>query len=199
MSEDRDDEKRVPLPASLDSAQVGEELADDVDFEPEDELGGIAAAKAKLKKMRDELALAKKERQEYLDGWQRCKADSINARRDALQATERTALSEREKLVEALLPALDSFDMAMKGDSWQAVDASWRSGMEGIHAQLLACLQNAGVTYFGAAGDTFDVMQHEALQEIEGDGKSGTVARVIRRGWRLGERILRPAQVVLFS
>ena len=209
MSEDRDEDKRVPLPDSLDSAQAGEDdpsrLAEDesgladVDFESEDVLGGIGALQAKLRKLRTELDAAKKERQEYLDGWQRCKADSINSRREALQAAGRTSLRARESLIEELLPVLDSFESAMAEDGWQGVDASWRSGVEGIHAQLIAALETADARPFCKPGDQFDVFLHEPLQEISGAGKSGTVARVIRRGWRSGERILRPAQVVLFA
>ena len=60
----------------------------DVDFESEEELGGIASAQAKLKKLKDELAKVKAERQEYLDGWQRCKADNVNAKKDVEALTE---------------------------------------------------------------------------------------------------------------
>ena len=53
---------------------------EDIDFEPEDELGSVGAIKAKMQKLRDELATAKKERQEYLDGWQRAQADRLARR-----------------------------------------------------------------------------------------------------------------------
>ncbi|MBV9159236.1 MAG: hypothetical protein JO019_01405, partial [Candidatus Kaiserbacteria bacterium] len=68
---------------------------EDIDFEPEDEMGATGAAKAKLQKLKDELEQVKKERQEYLDGWQRCKADSVNLRRDLEQNAKRTAGSLR--------------------------------------------------------------------------------------------------------
>src|SRR3989344_4270616 len=60
----------------------------DIDFEHEDELGSVGALKAKMQKLRDELAEAKKERGEYLDGWQRAKADLVNAKRDFAQASQ---------------------------------------------------------------------------------------------------------------
>ena len=74
---------------------VNDSEEQDVDFEPEAELGDIGAAQAKLKKLKDELAEVKAQRQEYLDGWQRCKADSVNARKEMLARAER--LGERAK------------------------------------------------------------------------------------------------------
>lgn len=167
----------------------------DIDFEPEDEFGDIGSAKAKLAKLRDELAIVKKERDEYLDGWQRCKADTVNAKKEAQEALTRARAFGKESFVEELIPALDSFDMAMQGEAWGKVDPVWRSGVESIHAQLLSVLEAHGIRAFGAVGDAFNANLHEALQEAEGE--SGTIVRIIRRGYRAGDRILRPAQVVV--
>lgn len=167
----------------------------DIDFEPEDELGETGAAKAKMRKLREELAAAKKERDEYLDGWQRCKADTVNAKKEAQEALVRARAFGKESFIEELIPALDSFDMAMQGEAWDTVDPVWRSGVEGIHAQLLSVLETHGISTFGKPGEVFDANLHEALQEAEGE--AGTIVRVIRRGYRSPERILRPAQVVV--
>ncbi|MFZ2555395.1 MAG: nucleotide exchange factor GrpE [Minisyncoccia bacterium] len=167
---------------------------EDIDFEPEDELGGIGALKAKLQKLRDELAEVKKERSEYLDGWQRAKADVVNVRREATQSSQRSASLAREAFIAELIPALDSFDMAMAGEGWKKVDAAWRSGVESINAQISSVLQSHGVESFGKVGEVFDAMQHEAIQEVDGENP-GTVAAVLRRGYRIGDRILRPAHV----
>lgn len=177
---------------------MNDDARDDVDFEPAEELGSVAAAQAKLKKLKEELERVKTERQEYLDGWQRCKADSVNARKEALQAAERASSSGREQLLENIIPVVDSFDMAMGGETWSKVDATWRKGVESILNQLLGALQESGAAHFGVAGEPFDPQKHHALTELEGDGKPNTVARVIRRGWRVGERIIRPAEVALF-
>ena len=56
---------------------------EEVNFEPEEELGDIGAAQAKIRKLKDELEKVKKERQEYLDGWQRAKADAVNSKRES--------------------------------------------------------------------------------------------------------------------
>lgn len=171
---------------------------EDIDFEPEDELGSAGALKAKMQKLRDELEKVKKERQEYLDGWQRAKADLINAKKEAGETLQRATGMGKEMLVEELIPALDSFDMAMQGEAWQKVDAAWRSGVESIRSQILGVLQTHGVEIFGKEGENFDPTLHEAIEEREG-GASHTIARVLRSGYRTKSRILRPAQVAIYK
>lgn len=172
--------------------------SEDIDFEPEDELGTVGAVKAKMQKLRDELAATKKERQEYLDGWQRAKADLINAKKDAADALQRAAALGRDAFVEELIPALDSFDMAMRSDAWNSVDAAWRIGVESIYGQLQGVLQAHGVEIFGKEGEKFDTSLHEAIEEREG-GESGTIAKVLRCGYRAKQRILRAAQVAIYK
>ncbi len=179
-------------------SEVSEENpASDVEFEPEEGLDGIDALRAKLKKVKAELEACKKERMEYLDGWQRCKADAVNARREALVAAERTANRSRDALIEEIIPALDSFDAAIASDAWKTMDANWRMGMENVRTQLLAALERYDVRPFGAIGDTFDPTAHEAVQETDEAGEPGTIARVLRRGYRSKERVIRPAHVAI--
>ncbi|OGG56437.1 nucleotide exchange factor GrpE [Candidatus Kaiserbacteria bacterium RIFCSPHIGHO2_02_FULL_55_20] len=172
--------------------------AEDLDFEPEDELGSVGAVKAKMQKLKDELEKVKAERQEYLDGWQRCKADSINARKEALQMGERTGERAKESLIEDIIPALDGFDMAAGSSAWESVDAGWRSGIEQIRNQLLDALSRHGVERFGKIGEPADHNVHETVEERDDvAGESGTIARILRYGYKTGHRIIRPAQVVL--
>lgn len=175
-----------------------EELRQDVNFEPEEELGDLGAVQAKLKKLKDELVKVKAERQEYLDGWQRCKADSVNARKDSVSAAERAGARAKEALVEDIIPALDGFDMAAGSPSWESVDAGWRSGIDQIRNQLLDVLSRNGVERFGKIGEPFDHALHEAVQEVDDmPGASNTVVRVLRFGYRMNGRIIRPAQVIV--
>ena len=170
----------------------------EVDFEPEDEFGDIGSAKAKLSKLRDELTAVKKERDEYLDGWQRCKADTVNAKKEAQEALTRARTFGKESFVEELIPALDSFDMAMQGEAWRGVDKNWRVGVESIKGHIETVLKDHGVDIFGQEGDSFDPALHEPIQEAEG-GNSNTVAKIFRRGYKTKDRILRPAQVSVFK
>ena len=171
---------------------------EEVNFEPEEELGDVAAAQAKLKKLKDELATVKAERQEYLDGWQRCKADSVNSRKETLASAERVGGRAKEALIEDIIPALDGFDMAAGSPAWQTMDAGWRSGIEQIRNQLLEVLSRHGVERFGTVGETLDHALHEAVEEREDvAGESGTVAKILRFGYRMNGKILRPAHVVV--
>lgn len=170
----------------------------DIDFEPEDELGAAGAAKAKMTKLREELEVAKKERQEYLDGWQRCKADAANEKRDAASALARAQGRAREALTEDLLPVLDGFDMAMGNDAWETVSEEWRRGIEYIRGQLLDVLNQNNIEKYGKAGDVYDHAIHEAVEERDDlPGESGTIVRILRHGYRTKERIIRPAQVIV--
>ena len=171
---------------------------EDIDFEPEDELGTIGAAKAKMQKLRDELEKAKSERQEYLDGWQRAKADAINQRKELLANAERTAERKIEGFIEDILPALDSFDMATQSEAWGNIDSGWRGGMEQVQNQLLDAMRRNGVERFAKVGEMYDPHLHDAIQEMDDvAGEPGSIVRILRFGYRMGDRVIRPAQVIL--
>lgn len=177
-----------------------DDLHEEIDFEPEEELGDIGAARAKLQKLKAELKDAKKERQEYLDGWQRCKADSINSKREAMEAGERQGARARESVLEEIIPVLDSFDMAIGGASWESIDSNWRAGMEHVRTQLLNVLERHGVQRFGKIGDDFNPHIHEAIQkEADGSLSPNKVIRVVRFGYKFSEKVMRPAQVIISS
>jgi molecular chaperone GrpE len=171
---------------------------DDIDFEPEDEMGSVGAAKAKMQKLKDELEKVKQERQEYLDGWQRAKADAINMRKESDISAKRTGELLREALVHDIIPALDSFDMATQSEAWNAVADGWRSGMEMVREQLIGALKSHGVERYGKVGDMYDHNLHDAVQETDDmPGKVGEIVRVLRAGYKSGDRVLRPAQVIV--
>lgn len=175
-----------------------DEQKDDIDFEPEDEMGTLGAAKAKMQKLRDELEAVKAQRQEYLDGWQRSKADAVNMRKDLLASAERQGARAKEGLLEDIIPALDGFDLAAGSPSWESVDAGWRSGIDQIRNQLLDVLQRHGVERYGKVGDTFDHALYDAVEERDDmPGESGTILRILRYGYKMGGRVIRPAQVIV--
>lgn len=177
-----------------------DEVRDDIDFEPEEEMGDIGAAKAKLKKLRTELKEAQAKAAENLAGWQRCKADSINERRDVQMAADRRVEREKDSFVYDLLPVLDSFDMAFAGGAFEAMSEEWQQGMKHIQNQLLGVLESHGIIRFGKIGDAFDPLLHEAAQETADlPGDPHTIVRILRHGYRSGDRIIRAAQVIVHS
>ncbi len=173
---------------------------EDIELSPDEEMGDLSSAQAKIKKLRDELKGAQKKAAEHLEGWQRCKAESINARKDALRDAERAAEREKDSFVQDLLPVLDSFDMAASTDAFIHMNEEWKQGIRHIQNQLIGVLESHGVTRFGAIGDTFDPRSHEALQETaDMPGDPHTIVRIIRYGYRTDERIIRPVQAIIHS
>ena len=171
---------------------------EEINFEPEDEMGDIAAAQAKIKKLRDQLKEAQSKRDEYLDGWQRSKADGVNARREAREAADRTTDRTKESVIEDFIPSLDSFDMAFGTDAWLSVESTWKAGIEQIYNQLISVLTRYGVEKYGKVGDVVDHARYEIVQEVtDSDHASGEIVRVLRFGYAHGDRILRPAQVII--
>ncbi len=175
-----------------------QEIAEELDFEPEDELGTLGAAKAKMQKLKLELEKVKKERAEYLDGWQRSKADAINMKKEAFASGERQAARAKESVIEDLVPALDSFDMATGSAAWDAVDPQWRGGMDQVRNQLLGALSANGVERYGKIGEIYDPYIHDVVEEKDDvPGEPGSIFKILRYGYKIGDRVLRPAQVVI--
>lgn len=177
---------------------MNDELHEEIDFEPEDEMGESGAAKAKIAKLREQLKEAQQKRDEYLAGWQREKADAVNTKREAAAAHERHHARGKESIIEDIIPVLDSFDMAAGGEAWANVDESWRSGIDQIRNQLLGVLSRHGVERYGKIGDVYNHNEYEVVQEMDDvAGESGEVVRVLRSGYKMGDRVIRPAQVIV--
>jgi molecular chaperone GrpE len=123
---------------------------------------------------------------------QRVQADFENYRKRVLR--EQTALVERahEALLEALLPVLDSFELALT--TIADADEKVRKGVELVYAELLGVLEKAGLERIETDGTPFDPNVHEAVMQQEGDGDP-VVTETMRTGYRLKGRVLRPAMV----
>ena len=170
---------------------------EEVNFEPEEELGDIGAAQAKLKKLKDELEKVKKERQEYLDGWQRAKADAVNSRRETEVRAARSGEMLREELVHDIIPALDSFDMAAGSEAWETVSDGWKSGMERVRDQLIDALKRNGIERYSKVGDSYDPHLHDVVQEMEDvAGEPHEIVKILRYGYKQ-VRGYHPAQVIV--
>lgn len=185
--------------ASIDSARVssksesGDSFAEsDVQIEEDGHMEDV------LKKMREKLRKCEEEKKEYLDGWQRMRADFANARKE--EETRRGDLIKfaSEGLVEEMLPVLDSFSMAFGNkEAWEKVDANWRKGVEYIHAQMLSVLESRGLSEIGVVGEVIDPRTHVAIEgvPVEDALKVDTVVEVIQKGYRLHSKVIRPAKV----
>lgn len=193
--------------ADLDIPNVAsgvDEVSTDADFEfaPSDEEGNVLPAKDVAKKLREEVKKLRAERDEYLVGWQRAKADYVNLQRDSLQKIAGAKNIGKEDLLESLMPALDSFDMAISNkESWESVDQNWRVGIEYIYNNIKTALENSGITKIGKIGEAFDPNLHEGVETLSTDDQSmdHTIAMVIQSGYKIGDRVIRPARVKIYT
>jgi molecular chaperone GrpE len=155
------------------------------------------AVSGKLHKLREELKKCHSEKEEYLTGWQRTKADMVNARKLADAEFVEKVRDANRALILSLVPVIDSFEMAMKGAAWDTLDQSWRSGAEGIYAQLCAVLKSYGAESYDPAGTPFDPHHHEPLRMVTPPPNVAphTVVETFQRGYTLHGKVIRPAKV----
>jgi molecular chaperone GrpE len=181
------------------------EEENDIVFDPEiettDEDGAELSSAQKVKELKEKIKELQKEKAEYLDGWQRSRADYANLQKQTDEDKKRVRSMVEENFIAELLPAMDSFSMAMSNkEAWEKVDANWRMGVEYIYQQLMSTLKDHNLEPFGAVGDTFDPTLHEAVSETEtNDAKlDHTIASVLQQGYKLGENTLRAARVSVY-
>jgi molecular chaperone GrpE len=180
-----------------------EQVNDDVVFEETAEGEGETLSKDKIKKLRDDLKIANTEKADYLANWQKERADFINYKKGEDERKKQTLDYAREQFVEELLPVLDAYYMAFSNkEAWEKVEKNWRMGVEYIHAQLLKVLADNGVSEIAPGeGDALDSNLHEGVDTVPTDDESTehTVATVMQKGYKNGERIIRPARVKVYE
>ena len=174
-----------------------DEEIDDVVFEPEED-GDEEAPLAKIKKLKDELKAVKKEHDEYLTGWQRAKADLINARKEDEKNRAEFAKYANKDLILEILTVADSFDMAFANkESWEKVDKNWRIGVEYIYTQLLSVLEQNGLKQLNPVGEKFDPNIHTSVESIptENEEDDHKIMEVVQKGYLLNGSLLRSPKV----
>ena len=166
------------------------------DDRPEVAVSEEEAAASELEADLARLSQVESHRDEYLDTLRRVQAEFENYRKRVIK--EQTALVDRatQGLVEQLLPVLDSFELALKNSDVAGSDdtESVRKGVELVYAELLGVLEKAGLSRVEAEGKPFDPNVHEAVMQEEGEGEP-VVTDVLRTGYTLKGRVLRPAMV----
>jgi molecular chaperone GrpE len=135
------------------------------------------------------------ERDERLADLQRVAADFDNYRKRVARDQESLVTRAHESLVKGLLPVLDDLERALKAAA-EHQGAELEEGVQLVHRHLLDVLSREGLVAIEADG-RFDPHEHEALLAQPSDAEEGTVIEVIQKGYRLGDRVLRPARVVV--
>ena len=144
----------------------------------------------------DPLAALTAERDEYLALAQRVQADFENYRKRAVRDQERLVAHAHERLVRELLPILDDLERALEAAE-QHEEVKLVEGVKLVENSLRAALRKEGLVEIETDGP-FDPHVHEALlTQSSADAESGSVLGVVQRGYRLGDRVVRPARVIV--
>ena len=157
-----------------------------------------AAAEDAIAAMIKELAAARQEADEYKDKWMRAAAEFANVRKRNERMMAEAIANANARLIQQLLPIVDDFELAFQNvpDDLEEAEAKWVEGFRLIQRKLEQLLAAEGVTPIEAEGQHFDPFLHEAIAHEEAeDYEDGQIIAEVRKGYRLGERVLRPALV----
>lgn len=141
----------------------------------------------KLKKLKDKLKKCQTEKDEYLAGWQRAKADFINFRKEQEKQQKEIIKFSNTILIYELLLVLDSFDLALKNNE--------DKGLYLIKSQLDDILKKSELTVIKTIGEKFNPEFHEAIEEVESEKESGIIVEELQKGYLLHNKVLRASKV----
>lgn len=188
-------EENNPNPLEM-AGQVEEDITIEVDDVAKENLADEKVGfGGDTKKLREKLKKATTEKQEYLAGWQRAKADLINSKKDFEEQKKDFVKFAKGDLIIQIIPVLDSFDMAFQNTS--GVPEEWLKGVKHIYSQFLSILEENGVKQINPVGEKFDINQHTSAEMIKVDDESqeSIILEVIQKGYSLNNKIIREARV----
>lgn len=178
------------------------EEQDDFSFVESTEDGDELPKKDVVKKLREEIKTLKKEKEEYLTGWQRAKADYVNLQKELDLARVNVSILAKEKMTEKLLPAMDSFEMALANkEHWEKIDKDWQDGITSIYQQLVSGFALSGIQKIDEVDVKFDPNIHQSIKvtETEDESKDHTIEKILQTGYKIGDRVIRPAKVTIYE
>lgn len=162
-------------------------MDEDLIIDEEVEDGDPTKLKEKLEKVKERIRSCEGEKKEYLDGWQRMKADYANFKREVGEREKEDRVRAIERVVRDLLPVLESMDHAR----------SHVKDLAPIEMQLLGILKEYGLEQFGKVGEAFDPSRHEAIGTIEVEvvEKENIILELVNVGYKLGDKVIRAPKV----
>jgi len=158
-----------------------------------------AAAQAeRIVELEGQLAAAVQRAAESESGWQRARADYANLKRRVEEERSELAGMAADRLLSRVLELADDFDLAIEHVPDDAIGSAWLEGISVIDRKLRALLEAEGVQPMAGEGEPFDPRTQQAISyEDSADVPDGTVLRVLKRGYTIGDRVLRPALVAV--
>jgi molecular chaperone GrpE len=157
-----------------------------------------AAPPDNVEALREQLAEATQKADEYLRLAQRSQADLINFRRRIEDERAQQARDATISYILRLLPVLDDFERALANAAPEDLESNWGKGLLLVERNLRSLLASDDIQRISAEGTEFDPREHEALgRQPSTDVADGHVLHVVRQGYKKGERVIRPAQVII--
>ncbi len=167
-----------------------------IEYIEESEISGLSLEK-KIIKLKEKFKKCREEKEEYLMGWQRAKADFINFKKESEGLMVDFRKWANENLIEEILPILDNFYRAeshLPDMKLRKVD--WVKGIIQIKSQLEEFLKKQGLEEIKTLGEEFNPEFHEAVEEIKKEGeKSGKIIKEVQKGYLLQGKVIRSAKV----
>jgi molecular chaperone GrpE len=146
--------------------------------------------------LRNEFDALQQQSAEYLDGWQRERAEFANYKKRMERERQQLQHNIVGNIIRKYLEILDDLERVLQNQPADSDGASWAEGIELVNRKFLSALEAEGVVPMEVAGQQFDPNLHEAIsQEPSEDLESGQIIDVVRNGYLIGERVLRPAIV----
>lgn len=183
----------------------GERPAEQSEGTPEEALAASQQTQAEEQSLEERLRIAEARAEEaerraaeYLDAAQRLKAEYENYRKRMLKEQTHHLEMASQRLVEALLPVLDGFDLALATlEQIRETHPAVVRGIELVYADLVGTLAKEGVSHIDESGVPFDPHIHHAVEHegVRGENREEYVAAVLRKGYKMGRKVLRPAEV----
>jgi molecular chaperone GrpE len=169
------------------------------DQEIEQEEEGIASEEVELSEaetLREEIDLLQQQSNEYLDGWQRERAEFTNFKKRKERESQQLQHNITGNITRKYLEIIDDLERALQNQPEEGEGASWAEGIELVYRKFKTALESEGVVPMQVEGQQFDPNLHEAIsQEPSEEFESGQIIEVLRSGYMIGERVLRPASV----
>jgi molecular chaperone GrpE len=180
------------MPSQPENKTRAEQRADEIDISPTRLLADIEA-------LQNEVVAARAQADEYLTALQRERAEFLNFKRRTEEERQRALGLAAEDLIRKVLMLADDFDLAIEQRPDSIAADPWFEGVAAIDRKLRSLLESEGVSAIAAEpGRRFDPREHDAIANVPGSGRAeGEIVEQIRRGYRLRDRVIRPALVAV--
>jgi molecular chaperone GrpE len=151
----------------------------------------------KIKKLKNDLKECQKEKMEYLTGWQRAKADFVNARKEEEKLKTEFVKFAEFNLFKKILPVVDGFERAFSDKKWQTLDKEWQNGIKNIYNSLQKILENYNIEIIKTEKEYFNPKYHEAIEteKVKDKSQDQIILKEIQKGYAMNDKVLRAAKV----